>query len=421
MLVMPNNSWRRVSRRPNIASPLKPSHIGKNTGLKCRHIRKSQKMEGIKILPNIGVLNIEIDISSPSLLIAKHQINPMMNVFSDIVRFQCLTVDQDKFPSITLAPWWKMYIVDSFPTLSHSKIKTLQNEIKLVFKKNTEFNKNSGRKKNSGMSSLTSVVESVLVNLQVVCSEWNVLSGKILMSGFCRRDTNAFRLSVVMFGFGKTALFRAKETSLLTSSATSFGLLAETERNLRPPAAAPPRLYGLPKIHKDGIPLRPIVSAINSPTYNLAKYLTGLLSPHVGKCEHHIRNSSHLINILDEIHLDPSNIMVILDVVSLFTKVPLKETFQQLEAIFDKRTIDLFNIALTTTYFLYEGVELLQQEIQCTLDKYVVFFHRSAAAQLKRRQLKTSGANKNSLDKINMREVQDSSELLKKRNNKTDI
>ncbi|KAG8226743.1 hypothetical protein J437_LFUL004394 [Ladona fulva] len=127
------------------------------------------------------------------------------------------------------------------------------------------------------------------------------------------------------------------------------GLPAETERNLRPPAEAPPRLYGLPKIHKDGIPLRPIVSAINSPTYNLAKYLTGLLSPHVGKCEHHIRNSSHLISILDKIHLDPSDIMVSLDVVSLFTKVPLKLTFQLLEAIFDKRTIDLINIALTTT------------------------------------------------------------------------
>ncbi|XP_046406284.1 uncharacterized protein LOC124171189 [Ischnura elegans] len=30
----------------------------------------------------------------------------------------------------------------------------------------------------------------------------------------------------------------------------------DISRNLRPPAPAPPRMYGLPKIHKDGIPLR---------------------------------------------------------------------------------------------------------------------------------------------------------------------
>ncbi|KXJ11975.1 hypothetical protein AC249_AIPGENE14176 [Exaiptasia diaphana] len=34
-----------------------------------------------------------------------------------------------------------------------------------------------------------------------------------------------------------------------------------------------PRFYGLPKIRKDGIPLRPIVSFIGSQTYQLSKYL----------------------------------------------------------------------------------------------------------------------------------------------------
>ena len=33
-----------------------------------------------------------------------------------------------------------------------------------------------------------------------------------------------------------------------------------------------PRFYGLPKIHKASVPLRPIVSFINSPTYNLSKF-----------------------------------------------------------------------------------------------------------------------------------------------------
>jgi hypothetical protein len=40
-----------------------------------------------------------------------------------------------------------------------------------------------------------------------------------------------------------------------------------------------PRIYGLPKIHKDGAPLRPIVNTIGSPTYELAKYVEKSLAP----------------------------------------------------------------------------------------------------------------------------------------------
>ena len=43
-----------------------------------------------------------------------------------------------------------------------------------------------------------------------------------------------------------------------------------------------PRFYGLPKIHKTAIPSRPIVSFINSPTYNVSSYLAKILSPVVG-------------------------------------------------------------------------------------------------------------------------------------------
>ena len=46
-----------------------------------------------------------------------------------------------------------------------------------------------------------------------------------------------------------------------------------------------PRFYGLPKIHKVGIPLRPIVSFMNSPTYEVSSYLAKFLSPVVGKTE----------------------------------------------------------------------------------------------------------------------------------------
>ena len=41
-------------------------------------------------------------------------------------------------------------------------------------------------------------------------------------------------------------------------------------KKLCPTGSRRPRLYGLPKIHKEGVPLRPIVSNIGDPTYQLS-------------------------------------------------------------------------------------------------------------------------------------------------------
>ena len=48
---------------------------------------------------------------------------------------------------------------------------------------------------------------------------------------------------------------------------------------LRPIGSITPKLYGLPKLHKPNIPLRPIISMIKSPQHKLAKFLNKLLQP----------------------------------------------------------------------------------------------------------------------------------------------
>jgi hypothetical protein len=53
----------------------------------------------------------------------------------------------------------------------------------------------------------------------------------------------------------------------------------------------PPRLYGLPKIHKEEVPLKSIVNNIGAPTYQLSKYLAGLLSQLTENSAHHVKNS----------------------------------------------------------------------------------------------------------------------------------
>ena len=55
-----------------------------------------------------------------------------------------------------------------------------------------------------------------------------------------------------------------------------------------PTGCVPPKFYGLPKIHKTGNPLRSIISSRGSVTYGVAKVLSKVLNPLVGKSPHHI-------------------------------------------------------------------------------------------------------------------------------------
>ncbi|XP_030764236.1 uncharacterized protein LOC115888610 [Sitophilus oryzae] len=119
--------------------------------------------------------------------------------------------------------------------------------------------------------------------------------------------------------------------------------------------AQPPRLYGLPKIHKASVPLRPIVSAPGSPTYNLAKYLTTILQPKVGNTNSYVKDSTHFVQKLKDIKLEPSDIMVSFDVVSLFTRVPLGESMDLIKESFPPDIAELFRVCLTGSYFLWNG------------------------------------------------------------------
>ena len=84
-------------------------------------------------------------------------------------------------------------------------------------------------------------------------------------------------------------------------------------------------LYGLPKIHKIGCPIRPILSAIGTFNYNLAKFFVPILTP-ITQNEFTIKNSSQFVSELLQTKFNKSVFMAIFDVQSLFTNIPLDET-----------------------------------------------------------------------------------------------
>ncbi|XP_055715046.1 uncharacterized protein LOC129809259 [Phlebotomus papatasi] len=93
--------------------------------------------------------------------------------------------------------------------------------------------------------------------------------------------------------------------------------------------AVAPRIYGLPKIHKPGVPLRPVVSFVASPTYNMAKFVAYQLSP-LANNPINVRNSEELARFVTEQRLPENHILISLDVVALFTNVPIDLVLQEI-------------------------------------------------------------------------------------------
>ena len=92
-----------------------------------------------------------------------------------------------------------------------------------------------------------------------------------------------------------------------------------------------PHIYGHPKLHKNGIPLRPIVSNRGSACHPLSRFLVEIINPLTGKSSSYVKNSAHFVERIR------FNQMVSLDVVSLFTKVYTDET---LAVVRDKLAAD---------------------------------------------------------------------------------
>ena len=101
----------------------------------------------------------------------------------------------------------------------------------------------------------------------------------------------------------------------------------KTRKSLKPLGTRPGVMYGSCKVHKGSVgnclPFRPILSALNTPTYKLFIFLLPILKS-LTTNEFTAKDSFHLAeDIVDQQH---DLFMVSLDVDSLFTNIPWEET-----------------------------------------------------------------------------------------------
>ena len=87
-----------------------------------------------------------------------------------------------------------------------------------------------------------------------------------------------------------------------------------------------PRFYGQPKIHKPGVPIRPIVSYSGSLLYNHNKYIANILKAYVQDENNNFKNSTTFSNYIRNVAIEDDEILVSFDVTSLYTGIPIIDT-----------------------------------------------------------------------------------------------
>ena len=134
-----------------------------------------------------------------------------------------------------------------------------------------------------------------------------------------------------------------------------------------------PLFYALIKTHKTGHPIRPIVSFIDSPSYNVAKFISKLLTPFTDKSTHKLQNGYDLKHKLKEIKIPGSYKMVSFDVKALFTSIPqdfaqecLKTFLQSNNGIFQKTKLnvdelcEMVSLCFEASFFKFNGTVFRQ-------------------------------------------------------------
>ena len=136
-------------------------------------------------------------------------------------------------------------------------------------------------------------------------------------------DRNVYQILPV--GDKSIEITEKKVNKLVYGFAKENKITTPVYHELKCDKAVTPKFNGLPKIHKSDVPLRPIVSFIGAPTYCLAKFLVGILSPLLS-LEYTVQNSSQFVRLINNFQCLSDECLVSFDVVSLFTSISVPET-----------------------------------------------------------------------------------------------
>eukprot|EP00061_Rhincodon_typus_P007201 g28651.t1 len=104
----------------------------------------------------------------------------------------------------------------------------------------------------------------------------------------------------------------------------------------KPEGTNTPCFYGLPKVNKLDIPLRPVVSRPGIPSHKLAKDLQQRLKHLVNGSPHSIHLTQEFLNTLKNIKIIDDEIMISFDVTALFTSTDIPKAKETLATLLEE-------------------------------------------------------------------------------------
>ena len=123
------------------------------------------------------------------------------------------------------------------------------------------------------------------------------------------------------------------------------------------------------KIHKEGMPLRPIVSFISSPMYRMSQEISKIIKTSYEKKQtYNVENSREVIEKLRKIKITENTKLMSLDVKDMYTNIPIIDTMKLIKENnltnieYKEEIIECLRICLQQNYFRFNNKFYIQKE-----------------------------------------------------------
>ncbi|CAL8129102.1 unnamed protein product [Orchesella dallaii] len=256
---------------------------------------------------------------------------------------------------------------------------TLKDGIKHEIRRDTKLalEKHSRQQKPSKLNKYTKTIKALKNDPSIVILQADKGNQTVIMNKSeydDKMDTLVKEGDYVKVSRNPTSGFEKKAKTLLKQLLNSKAIEQNEHDFLNPNHTHTPILYGRPKTHKEGMPMRPVVDYRRTPFYKLSKYATSIINTCGRDNKYSVKNSAEFVNKIKQLELPDDYKLVSFDVKSLFTSIPvqdalgiIREDLQQdlrWKSSF-KGTLDelmmILDLCLNTSFFVFRSCYYLQK------------------------------------------------------------
>ena len=130
----------------------------------------------------------------------------------------------------------------------------------------------------------------------------------------------------------------------------------EKARRLNPKDCSASRISGYPEIYKEGVPLRGVVSLVDTPYEIIGRELVPILRNLQGRPRHYIINSRNLKEELKSWTVQRDEYLVSFDMKALYPSIPVQKALELIECLLKSKR----NIKEATTFSVGNIMKLLK-------------------------------------------------------------